>query len=342
MNRSYTLAELAEKLQLECVGDSRLRIVGLATLTTANEGQLSFLANPRYEKSLAATTAGAVILSKEMAALFKGNALISNNPYLSYAKASQLFSQRGSVVKGIHFSAVVSETATIAASASIGPHCVIGENVIIAADVIIKAGSVVGDHSTIGEGSLLYPNVSVYHGVHIGRHVILHSNAVIGSDGFGFAPSADGWEKIEQLGGVSIGDHVEIGASTSIDRGALDDTVVGAGVIIDNQVQIAHNVIIGEYTAIAGCTGIAGSTTIGRHCTIAGGVGIVGHIQVADKVHITAHTLVTKSITKAGSYSSGTPMLETKQWHKAAVRFSQLNDMSKRLKKLFKKLGFDD
>lgn len=335
--RSYTLAELAEQLQLECVGDTSLRIVGLATLASAQQGQLSFLANPRYQKELAQSAASAVILSKDMAEHFTGAALISNTPYLSYAQASQLFAKRSQLKAGVHETAVISGTANIAATASIGPHCVIGEHVLIGEHTVINAGSVIGDNSRIADGGLLYANVTIYHGVTIGKQVILHSGSVIGSDGFGFAPSADGWQKIEQLGGVTLGDGVEIGANTTVDRGALDDTRIGNGVIIDNQVQIAHNVEIGEFTAIAGNTAIAGSARLGKWCTIAGNVGIVGHIELVDKVHVTANTLVTKSIKTSGSYSSGTPMMETKKWHKAAVRFSQLSDIVKRMNSLFKK-----
>ncbi|WP_339671395.1 UDP-3-O-(3-hydroxymyristoyl)glucosamine N-acyltransferase [Dasania marina] len=334
--RDYSLAELAEQLHLQCVGDSSLRIVGLATLASAGSGQLSFLANPRYQKELAHTAASAVIVSRDMLPHCSVAALVSDNPYLSYAQASQLFKTSSAQQAGAHASAVVAASATIASNASIGAHCVIGERVQIADNVMIGPGCVIGDDVVIGGQGLLHANVTVYHGVSIGRSVILHSGVVLGADGFGFAPTPQGWQKIQQLGGVVLGDHVEIGANSCIDRGALDNTTLGNHVIIDNLVQCAHNVQIGDGTAIAGCTAIAGSTRIGSRCTIAGGVGIVGHISLADNVHITAHTLVTKSITRPGSYSSGTPMLETQQWRKAAARFAQLDVWIKKLSRFIK------
>ncbi|MCR8923978.1 UDP-3-O-(3-hydroxymyristoyl)glucosamine N-acyltransferase [Dasania sp. GY-MA-18] len=334
--RDYSLAELAEQLQLECVGDSSLRIVGLATLASAATGQLSFLANPRYQKELANTAASAVIVSPAMLPHCPVAALVSDNPYLSYAQATQLFKKQSEAVAGIADTAVVAASADIASSASIGANCVIGERVRIGEQVVIGPGSVIGDDVVIGPQGLLHANVTLYHGVSIGHSVILHSGVVIGADGFGFAPTQQGWQKIEQLGAVVIGDHVEIGANSCIDRGALNPTIIGNHVIIDNLVQCAHNVQIGDGTAIAGCTAIAGSTRIGSRCTIAGGVGIVGHISLADNVHITAHTLVTKSISQPGSYSSGTPMLETQQWRKAAARFAQLDAWIKKLSRFIK------
>ncbi len=338
---SYTLIEIAQRLQLKCVGDSSLHIIGLATLASASEGQMGFLANPRYQKDLLDTSATAVIVSEKMADNCPVAALISPNPYLSYAQATELFSVQPSIPLGVHASAVVSDSAHVSSSASIGPHCVIGERAVIGENTILGPGTFIGNDSVIGANGLLHANVTVYHSVTVGCCAVLQSGTVIGSDGFGFAPHAGGWQKIQQLGGVIIGDNVELGANTTIDRGALDDTLIDNNVIIDNQVQIAHNVQIGNGTAIAGCTAIAGSTRIGKGCTIAGGVGIVGHITLVDGVHITAHTLVTKSITKKGSYSSGTPMQETKQWHKSAVRFSQLNNMAKKISHILQMTGFN-
>ena len=334
----YTLGELADKLALDCVGDRDVVITGLATLASATQGQLSFLANPKYQNDLLGTKASAVIVSAEMAKSCPTNALVAANPYLSYAQVTQLFDHRRVSPGCIHSTAVVSETAKLAPSVSIAANAVIGEHVTIAANTAIGAGVVIGDNSIVGENCLLHANLTVYHGVTIGDRVILHSGCVIGSDGFGFAPSPTGYVKIAQLGGVTIGDDVEVGAGTTIDRGALDDTLVGNGVIIDNQVQIAHNVQVGENTAIAGQAGIAGSTKVGKQCTLAGGVGLVGHITIADKVHITAHTVVSKSIVKSGSYSSGTSMQETSAWRKSAVRISQLDDIARRLQRLEKTL----
>ncbi len=336
-NRRYTLSDLAQQLGLEWVGDGSVLLSGLATLQSASSLELSFFANPRYRQQLQNTRAGAVLVKPNFVAESPVACLISDNPYLMFAKASQLFDNRPPSKPGLHPSAYVSSTATVAASASIGANCCIEDGVSIAADVVIGAACVIGENSVIGKGSRLCANVTVYHGICIGEQVVIHSAAVIGADGFGFAPNgSEGWVKIAQLGGVSIGNRVEIGAGTTIDRGALDDTLIGDGVIIDNQVQIAHNVVIGENTAIAGCTAVAGSTTIGANCTIAGAVGIIGHLQIADKVHVTAMSLVTKSIHQAGSYSSGTAMMETGDWRKSAVRFSQLDSLSKRLRQLEK------
>ena len=334
----FTLGELADRLSLECQGDRNVLITGLATLASAGQGQLSFLANPKYQKDLSNSKASAVIVAANMAEHCPTNVLVADNPYLAYARVSQLFDQSRSAKGTIHPAAVISLSASVASSASIGANAVIGDNAVIGANCSIGPGAVIGDGSELGEDCLLHANVTVYHGVSIGSRVILHSGCVIGSDGFGFAPSPEGYVKIAQLGGVKIGNDVEIGAGTTIDRGALDDTLIGNGVIIDNQVQVAHNVQIGENTAIAGKAGIAGSTKIGRQCTLAGGAGLVGHITIADKVHVTAHTVVSKSITQSGSYSSGTSMQETSAWRKSAVRISQLDDIARRLQRLEKSL----
>jgi UDP-3-O-[3-hydroxymyristoyl] glucosamine N-acyltransferase len=333
----YSLGQLAKLLGVHCVGDPETVITGLATLSSATKGQLSFLANKQYQAVLKTTGASAVIVSAEHQGDSPCHCLVSDNPYLTYAKASQLFDQRRHRGNNIHPSAVISDSASIAKGVVVGPNCNIGENVSIGHNTHIGAGCCIDDDSVIGANCILYANVSIYHRVSVGDQAVIHSSAVIGSDGFGFAPSSDGWIKIAQLGGVRIGKRVEIGAGTTIDRGALDDTVIGNNVIIDNQVVIAHNVQIGDQTAIAGAVGIAGSTTIGKRCTIAGSVGIIGHLTIVDDVHITVCTLVSKSITKAGSYSSGTSMQDTTQWRKNAVRFSKLDAMHKRLTELEKK-----
>lgn len=339
---SYTLGELAKRLEAECVGDANYDITGLGTLASAGPGELSFLANPKYQKALETTGAGAVLVAPDMVDSSPCHCLITTNPYLAYAKASHLFAPRLQTETGVHASAIVASNVDIHPSASIGAHCTIAEGVKIGAGTILQPGVTVGSDSSIGSDCLIHANASIYHGVNIGDRVTIHSAAVIGSDGFGFAPSPDrqrgGWFKIAQLGGVSIGNDVEIGAGTTIDRGALDNTVIGDRVIIDNQVQIAHNVEIGENTAIAGCVGIAGSTRIGRNCTFAGGVGLVGHITIADGVHVTGMTMVTKSITKPGAYSSGTPMMEAAAWRRSAVRFAQLDKMQRSLSDLKKSL----
>lgn len=332
---SYRLDELARLLAVDFTGDGALELKGIATLVSATSDQLSFLANPKYQKDLENTGAGAVIVSPEMAAKCPSSCLISSSPYLVYAKASTLFAPHTKIPAGVHPSAVVSASATIDPSACIGPNCTIADEVSIGAGTVLRAGVFVGERTQIGADCSISANVSIYHDVVMGDRVCLHSGVVIGSDGFGYAPAADfnneGWVKIAQLGGVRIGNDVEIGAGTTVDRGALDDTVIGNRVIIDNQVQIAHNVVIGENTGIAGCAAISGSSKVGRNCTIAGGVGLVGHITLVDGVHVTAMTMVTKSITQPGSYSSGTPMMDTREWKRSAVRFSQLDALSRRL-----------
>jgi UDP-3-O-[3-hydroxymyristoyl] glucosamine N-acyltransferase len=214
---------------------------------------------------------------------------------------------------------------------------VIEAGAVIGPDVVLGAGVYVGQDSQLGAATRIYPHVAIYHDVHIGEYCIVHSQAVLGADGFGFAPGSDGWEKICQLGGVRIGDRVEIGACTTVDRGTLDHTVIADGAIIDNLVQIAHNCRIGRNTAIAGCAGLAGSTIIGDNCTLSGGVGVVGHLEICDNVHVTGMSMVTKSISEPGSYSSGTPLSATRDWKRNAVRFSQLESIQKRLVGLEKK-----
>lgn len=334
--RAYRLQALAQFLGAHLQGDGDCLISGLATLEAAQAGELSFLANPVYRKYLPQCRATAVILQPALADAFSGNRLLLENPYLGYARLTRLFSTAPQPPAGVHPSAVVAAGASADASACIGAHAVIETGAQIGAGAHIGAGCFIGEHSVIGPGSRLHAGVAVYHGVSIGRDCTLHSGAVIGADGFGIVPGADGWVKIHQLGGVVIGDDVEIGANTTVDRGALDNTVIESGVKLDNQVHIAHNVRIGKNTAIAGCVGIAGSTAIGANCTIAGAAGIIGHLRIVDDVHITAMTLVTKSITKAGSYSSGTPLAHTREWRKNAVRFGQLEQIVARLKQLEK------
>lgn len=337
---SYSLPQLAELLGAElraADNTSDIHIESLAVLTKAGPGQLTFLSRADYARYLPECRASAVIVSEQLAVDCPVPQLRVKNPYLAYAKVSALFDRRPLPAPGIHASAIVDPTARIAASASIGARAVIEANVVIGEHSVIGPGSVVGAGSQLGHNVELRANATLYHGVILGDRVLVHSSTVIGSDGFGFAPKpGGGWQKIHQLGTVRIGNDVEIGANTTIDRGAIEDTVIEEGVIIDNQVQIAHNVHIGRHTAIAACTGIAGSTRIGANCTIAGAVGIVGHINIADSVHITAMTLVTGSIDEAGSYSSGTNLLPTKDWRRSAVRFGQLDELAKRVKALEK------
>lgn len=339
MSRTYSLAELAVLLEAELIGPPHQEISALATLQKAGAKDLTFIANPAYKKYLSTTQAGAVLINPQLSAEFGGIKLVVRNPYVAYAKATRLFDASRPVTVGIHPSAVIGPGCVLGESISIGANAVLGHGVTLGEGVVIGSGCYIGDDTVIGQGSVLAANVTVYHGVKIGARCRLHSGAVIGADGFGFAPDAGEWVKIYQLGGVVIGDQVEIGACTCIDRGALDNTLIADGVIIDNQVQIAHNVSIGRGTAIAAQVGIAGSTSIGEYCTIAGAVGIVGHLNITDRVHITAMSLVTGSINEPGSYSSGTALGPTKEWRKNAARFRQLDKLATRLIKLDRTSG---
>ncbi|HCS26487.1 MAG TPA: UDP-3-O-(3-hydroxymyristoyl)glucosamine N-acyltransferase, partial [Spongiibacteraceae bacterium] len=256
-----TLGELAETLQLECVGDPSLEIRGLATLANAGEGELSFLANPKYQKQLAGTRASAVILHRKLADTTTLPALLSDNPYLAFARASALFDDTP-LLAGVHHTATIASSAKLGDDVAIGPNVVIGDNVEIGANTVLHAGVVIGEGARLGERCVLFPNVSIYHGVTIGDDARIHSGVVIGADGFGFAPDGAAWTKIFQLGSVRVGDRVEIGSGTTIDRGALDDTVIGNDVILDSQVLIAHNVVIGDGSAFAGRAGVAGSSVV--------------------------------------------------------------------------------
>lgn len=332
----FQLKQLADLLNAEMIGDPQYKVDSIATIESAEATDLTFVASEKYEKYLADTRAGIVVLSSAAADKFGGNKLLVSNPYLAYAQLSKIFDPRPRRETGVHPSATVAETAKIAASASIGANCVIGENVVVGENVEIYPGCFVGEDSSIGDNGLIYANVSLYSNVKIGKNAVIHSGTAIGSDGFGFAPSKDGWTKIHQLGGVTIGDNVDIGANTAIDRGALEDTVIEDNVIIDNLVHIAHNVKIGSGSAIAGCVGIAGSAVIGKNCTVAGAVAINGHIDIADNTHFHGGTIVTKGNAEAGIFASATPMMEVKQWRKNSVRYRQLDDWAERLKALEK------
>jgi UDP-3-O-[3-hydroxymyristoyl] glucosamine N-acyltransferase len=332
----FSLGELADRLDLAFSGEGTRRLTGLASLRTAGPDDISFFTERKFLPELVATRAGAVILAREYVRDAPTDCLISDHPYLTFARVSRLLDRTPPPVSGVHPTAVVSPGAQVDDSASIAANVVVEAGARVGAGACLGAGVFLGRDSRIGEGCLIHPQVVIYHDVHIGCDCTIHSQSVIGADGFGFAPAGDGWEKIVQSGGVRIGDRVEIGACTSVDRGTLEHTVIEDGVIIDNQVQIAHNCRIGKNTAIAGCTGLAGSTIIGANCTLAGGVGVVGHVEICDNVHVTGMTMVTRSITRPGSYSSGTPMAATGEWKRSAVRFSQLDSLQRRLSKLEK------
>ncbi len=302
-------------------GEPDLRVSHVATLLRAEPGSLSFLANPRYRRQLDSTRATAVVISPAAAEACPVAALIDDNPYLAYARIATLMHPQALPTTGIHPSAVVSATARIPASASVGALAVIEDDVEIGERVFIGPGCVLHQGVRIGADSRLVARVTLCSGVHVGRRCILHPGAVLGADGFGFAPNAGTWVKVPQVGGVRIADDVDIGANTTIDRGAIDDTLVEEGVKLDNQIQVGHNVIIGAHTAIAGCVGISGSTTIGRRCMIGGGTGIGGHLTIVDDVMVTGCSMVSTSIRKAGSYSSGIPIEESRKWRRLVAHF---------------------
>ncbi|HSC67907.1 MAG TPA: UDP-3-O-(3-hydroxymyristoyl)glucosamine N-acyltransferase [Cellvibrio sp.] len=339
MQRSYLLSELAQLVDAELRGDPKQEIRALATIQSASKTDLSFIANPAYKKYLSSTQAGAVLITADLAGEYAGNRLVVKNPYAAYACLSEKFVVLGEPYMGIHPTAVVGENCTLGENISVGANAVIGNGVTLADGVIVGPGCSIGNDTAIGENTRLAANVSIYHGVSIGASCIFHSGSVIGADGFGFAPDAGSWVKIHQLGGVRIGNRVEIGACTCVDRGALDDTIIDDGVIIDNLVQIAHNVRIGKNTAIAGHTAIAGSTAIGANCTIGGAVAIAGHLTLTDKVHINGKSMVSASISEPGAYSSGTPLAPLKDWRKNAARFRQLDALATRLIKLERTFG---
>lgn len=333
--QNYTLSQIAELLSAELQGDGALEITKIATLAHARSGHIAFLANKKYRSQLEATQASAVIVSEADAPYFNGNKLIVSNPYVSYAKLAQLMDTTPrSAATGIHPSAVVHPNATVSKSAAIGANTVIESNAIINDNVQIGPNSFIGEGVKIGSGTKLWSNVTIYHNVEIGSDCLLQANSVIGSDGFGYANERGQWIKIPQLGSVIIGDKVEIGASTTIDRGALDDTIIHSNVIIDNQCQIAHNVEVNSGTAIAGCTVLAGSVTVGKNCQIGGMTAINGHMSVCDGVIITGMSMVTKSITEPGIYSSGIPHTTNKEWRKSIAHLRNLSEMKSRIKAL--------
>ncbi len=339
LQQSITLAELSEILTADFRGDGNCVINGLAPIQNAKPGDITFLSNKHYRKYLSTTKAAAVILAPADAAECQANCLILDNPYAGYARVAQLFEYKPKVVLGIHPSAIIGEHCQIDPSASIAANCVISDQVKIGADVIIGANTVIGENSTIAAGTHIWPRVTLYHGVTIGKQCVIHSGVVIGSDGFGMAKEQGQWLKIPQLGGVSIGDRVEIGANTTIDRGAIDDTIIEEGVKLDNQIQVGHNVIIGKNTAIAGCTAIAGSTKIGRNCLIGGGCCIAGHITIVDDCIVTGMSGVYGSVDKPGIYSSGTGIQESRTWLKNVVKLRQLSELSRKLVKLEKQMN---
>jgi len=333
-----SLSELAAHLGAELRGDGSQQITGVATLKEATSGELAFLANESYRKQLTETGASAVIVRASDADAVRGSALVCDNPYLAFALTTQLFDNRPPAPQGIHASAVVPDSVTLGTRCRIAANVVIGENVVIGDDCELGPGTVIGDHCVLGDGCHLNANVTLYHDVVMGDRVRIHSGTVIGGDGFGFAPEKGRWVKIMQLGGVRIGNDVEIGANSCVDRGALGDTVIGNNVILDNHVQIAHNVELGDGTAAAAQAGVAGSSKLGKHCTLAGNAGVAGHLELCDGVFVAPKTVISKSINTPGGYATGTAQMPINDWRKAATRFRQLDSMARRIKDLEKQL----
>jgi UDP-3-O-[3-hydroxymyristoyl] glucosamine N-acyltransferase len=330
----YQLAEIVALFGGRVEGDAATRINQIATLECATSGQIGFLTNAKYRKQLEATQASAVILSEADADATTMPRIVAANPYSYFAKLSAFLNPLREYAPEIHPSAVICQGAQVSPQAHIGAFVAVGEGAIIGAGTVVMAGCCIGENVTIGENTRLYPRVVVYHDCVVGNHVIAHSGAVIGSDGFGIAMDEGRWLKIPQIGRVVIGDHVEIGANTTIDRGALNDTIIEEGVKLDNQIQIAHNVKVGAHTAMAGCVGVAGSATIGRYCRIGGGAIILGHLQVAENVEVSSGTVVTKSIREAGTYTGTFPFGENREWRKNAAQLRHLDEMADRIKKL--------
>ena len=333
-----SLGELVARLGGELVGDATIRVRQIASLEAARPGEIAFLSNPKLIAALASSEASAFILSPKAAGLTERARILTPDPYLYFARAAQLFNPPKRPAAGVHPSAVVASS--LPASVSVAPQAVIGEGCEIGDDCIIGAGCVLGDGVRLGAGSLLHAGVKIYDNCTIGARAVIHSGAVIGADGLGFARDADKhWVKIPQIGRVIIGDDVEIGANTTIDRGALDDTVIGNGVKLDNLIHVAHNCRIGDDSIMAAMAGLAGSTVVGKRVMAGGKAGFAGHLEVADDVTISADTNVTKSIDKAGVYTSMIPLQAHADWVRNFSHLRRLDAMAERLRELEKKLG---
>ena len=339
---AVALGDIVDALGGDLIGDRLLPIDNVAPLETAGPSSLSFLSNPRYRAQLTTSHAACVIVAEGMReeAVNRGAAIVTPDPYLYFARLTQWWARRIRPMApvGIHASAVVDATASVAPDASIGPLAVVEAGAVIGSGATVSAHCFVGRDARIGAGTILHPRVVVAFECQLGERCIVHSGAVIGADGFGLAPTRDGYVKIEQLGAVRIGDDVEIGANTCIDRGALGDTVIEDGVKLDNLIQIGHNVHIGRMSAMAGCAAVAGSTRIGERCTVGGGAGILGHLTLADDVHISARSTVSRSITKAGTYTGFFPLDDNRTWEKNAVTLRQLHTLRERIRALEREL----
>lgn len=337
-NIRIKLGDLIRDFGGDLIGDAEIQISGISTLSGASPDDISFLTNSKYRAQLPESRAAAVILGPQDQDATEIPRIVTRNPYAYMAKVSALLHPRERLLPGIHASAVVDASARIAADAVIGPHAVIAAQALIGTGVVIGAGCHIGTGVEIGADTWLYPGVTIYAGCQIGQRGIFHSGVVIGADGFGLAPENGRWLKIPQVGRVVIGDDVEIGANTTVDRGALEDTVIEDGVKLDNQIQIAHNVRIGAHTAIAACVGIAGSTVIGKHCVIGGAAMFVGHIAVADGVTISGGSLVSKSIDAPGTYTSMWAAAPHREWLKTVAQLRRLDSLVQRVRELEEKI----
>ena len=329
---NYSLKKISEIFNVDFIGNEAFTINKVSSISNADENSIIFFSDKKFLSLLKGTSSKVVITTKTLSKHCNDNIILSENPYLLFAKISQLISKKFKLNYGIDNS-VNSLTENLNNKICVESNTVIKNNVILGDDTFVGPNCFIGDNVTIGSNSYIYSNVVIYDNVKIGNNIIIHSGAVIGSDGFGYVNDKNFWYKIPQTGGVIIGNDVEIGSNTSIDRGTLDNTIIGNGVKIDNQIQIAHNVEIGDNTAIAGCVGIAGSAKIGKNCTIGGGAGIQGHIEICDNTQITGMTKVSCNIKEAGVYSSGTPLMSNEQWLKNAARFKKLNELFLKIKK---------
>ncbi|MFI4938839.1 MAG: UDP-3-O-(3-hydroxymyristoyl)glucosamine N-acyltransferase [Burkholderiales bacterium] len=336
------LKELVERLGGQLTGDADTEVSGIASLDVAGATHITFLSNPKLRSQAAQTCAAALILSPGDDALigcdYHGARIVTENPYVYFARAAQLFAAQQSIPapEGIHPAAVVDPDATVAPSASIGPHVVIEAGVQIGEQAVIDAGCFIGRDAHIGAATHFHAHVTFHSGCRIGQRGIIHSGAVIGADGFGFANEGGVYVKIPQTGRVIIGDDVEIGANTTIDRGALSDTVIEDGVKLDNQIQIGHNTQIGAHTAMAGCVGVAGSAIIGKYCTFGGAAMVLGHLTIVDHVHVSSGSLVSRSIREAGQYTGYYPLAKNADWEKSAAIVRNLNSMREKIRELEK------
>ncbi|MTW19970.1 UDP-3-O-(3-hydroxymyristoyl)glucosamine N-acyltransferase [Allochromatium palmeri] len=328
------LGELAARLGASVRGDADVVLTHIAQLDSAGAGSLSFLGDPAYRAHLATTGASAVILRASEAAVVQMPVLLSDNPYLTFAQAARLLHPDPEVVGGRHASAVIDPSAQVDPTAWIGPLTVLEAGVVVGPRVFVGPGCILGEGVEIGADSRLVARVTLCAGTRVGQRALIHPGAVIGREGFGFAKDGERWVRIPQIGCAVLGDDVEIGANTSVDRGAIGDTVIGNGVKLDNHIQIGHNVIVGDNTAMAANTGISGSTRIGRNCTIAGAVGMAGHLDIGDNVHFTGMAMVTRSFKEPGVYSSGIPAMPSADWRRNAARFRHLDELTRRVKQL--------